>query len=154
MSFCCRGISTVLRARLFNQIEVVGEALRRRTRLLRRRIIGSYGIFPKAVFVMTGTNGTPGNNDNGHSVPQPRAEWIARRKAENTDGNFSQMRYARRGVITEEIEYVAPPEKLASESLRQDAALAGSHWNSANLRSDHAREARGRLERRRDARGY
>src|SRR5438552_16955204 len=83
MSFCCQGISTILRARLFNQIEVVGESLRRRTRLLRRRIIGSYGIFPKAVLVMTGTNGTSGNNDNGHSVPQPRAEWIARRKAEN-----------------------------------------------------------------------
>src|SRR6184192_3221425 len=122
MSFCCQGISTILRERLFNQIEVVGESLRRRTRLLRRRIIGSYGIFPKAVLVMTGTNGTSGNNDNGHSVPQPRAEWIARRKAENTDGNFSQMRYARRGVITEEIEYVARREKLASELLREEVA--------------------------------
>src|SRR5947208_2220691 len=49
-------------------------------------------------------SGTSGNNDNGHSVPQPRAEWIARRKAENTDGNYSQMRYARRGVITENID--------------------------------------------------
>src|SRR5437879_3015500 len=122
MSFCCQGISTILRARLFNQIEVVGESLRRRTRLLRRRIIGSYGIFPKAVLVMTGTNGTSGNNDNGHSVPQPRAEWIARRKAENTDGNYSQMRYARRGVITEEIEYVARREKLAPELVREEEA--------------------------------
>src|SRR3989454_8331890 len=122
MSFCCQGISTILRARLFNQIEVVGESLRRRTRLLRRRIIGSYGIFPKAVLVMTGTNGTSGNNDNGHSVPQPRAEWIARRKAENTDGNYSQMRYARRGVITEEIEYVARREKLAPELVREEVA--------------------------------
>src|SRR5204862_290533 len=68
-------------------------------------------------------SGTSGNNDNGHSVPQPRAEWIARRKAENTDGNFSQMRYARRGVITEEIEYVARREKLASELLREEVAL-------------------------------
>src|SRR5438034_3068026 len=122
MSFCCQGISTILRARLFNQIEVVGESLRRRTRLLRRRIIGSYGIFPKAVLVMTGTNGTSGNNDNGHGVPQPRAEWIARRKAENTDGNYSQMRYARRGVITEEIEYVARREKLAPELVREEVA--------------------------------
>src|SRR5436189_4928777 len=122
MSFCCQGISTILRARLFNQIEVVGESLRRRTRLLRRRIIGSYGIFPKAVLVMTGTNGTSGNNDNGHSVPQPRAEWIARRKVENTDGKYSQMRYARRGVITEEIEYVARREKLAPELVREEVA--------------------------------
>src|SRR5437667_6852197 len=122
MSFCCQGISTILRARLFNQIEVVGESLRRRTRLLRRRIIGSYGTFPKAVLVMTGTNGTLGNNDNGHSVPQPRAEWIARRKSENADGNFSQMRYARRGVITEEIEYVARRERLAPEVVREEVA--------------------------------
>src|SRR5438046_981165 len=122
MSFCCQGISTILRPRLFNQIEVVGESLRRRTRLLRRRISGSYGIFPKAVLVMTGTNGTSGNNDNGHSVPQPRAEWIARRKAENTDGNFCQNRYARSRVITEEIEYVARREKLAPELVREEEA--------------------------------
>src|SRR2546427_9902591 len=75
---------------------------------------------PKAVLVMSGT---PGNNDNGHSVPRPRAEWIESLKAENTDGNFSQMRYARRGVITEEIEYVARREKLASELLREEVAL-------------------------------
>src|SRR5438132_12351588 len=71
---------------------------------------------------MTGTNGTSGNNDNGHSVPQPRAEWIARRKAENTDGNYFQMRYARRGVIIEEIEYVARREKLAPELVREEVA--------------------------------
>ncbi len=71
---------------------------------------------------MTGTNGTLGNNDNGHSVPQPRAEWIARRKSENADGNFSQMRYARRGVITEEIEYVARRERLAPELVREEVA--------------------------------
>src|SRR5438270_12457648 len=74
---------------------------------------------PKAVLVMSGT---PGNNDNGHSVPQPRAQWIASRKAENADGNFSQMRYARSGVITEEIEYVARREKLASELVREEVA--------------------------------
>src|SRR5438876_10985425 len=119
MSFCCQGISTILRARLFNQIEVVGESLRRRTRLLRRRIIRSYGTFPKVVLVMSGT---PGNNDNGHSVPQPRAQWIASRKVENADGNFSQMRYARSGVITEEIEYVARREKLAPDLVREEVA--------------------------------
>ena len=44
-----------------------------------------------------------GNGSNGYSVPQPRAEWLARRKKENTTGNFSQMHYARQGVITEEM---------------------------------------------------
>ena len=56
-------------------------------------------------------------------VPRPRADWLARRKAQNTDGNFSQMHYARQGVITEEMEYVAgarisPPNWCAMKSRR------------------------------------
>jgi phosphomethylpyrimidine synthase len=66
---------------------------------------------------MTSTNGS-----NGHRVPRPRAEWIASRKASNTDGNFSQMRYARRGVITDEMAYVAHREKLAPELVRDEVA--------------------------------
>jgi len=61
-----------------------------------------------------------GSNGNGHGVPQPRAEWIARRKAENQDGNFSQMHYARQGVVTEEMEYVARRERLAPELVRDE----------------------------------
>ena len=49
---------------------------------------------------MTPTQGTPSNG----SVPRPRAEWIARRRAKNASGNFSQMHYARKGLITEEME--------------------------------------------------
>src|ERR1700734_3614132 len=79
---------------------------------------------------MTPTHGNSGNgipsqrnNGNGHSdVPQPRAEWIARRKDENGDGNFSQMHYARRGVITEEMTYVAEREKLSAELVRDEIA--------------------------------
>src|SRR6476620_10375247 len=66
---------------------------------------------------MTSTNGS-----NGHSVPRPRAEWIASRKSSNTDGNFSQMLYARRGVITEEMAYIAHREKLAPELVRDEVA--------------------------------
>ena len=51
---------------------------------------------------MTPSNGTPGNGSSGSGVPRPRSEWIANRKNKNSDGNFSQMRYARNGVITEE----------------------------------------------------
>jgi phosphomethylpyrimidine synthase len=61
-----------------------------------------------------------GNGNNGANLP--RAEWITRRKAENTDGNFSQMRYARRGVITEEMEYIARKEKLSPELVRDEVA--------------------------------
>ena len=76
---------------------------------------------------MAPTNGSPANgnhanNDNGHSVPRPRAEWIARRKAENDGGNFSQMHYARKGLITEEMIYVADREKISAELVRDEIA--------------------------------
>jgi len=59
-------------------------------------------------------------NRNGR--PRPRAEWIARRESENSDGNFSQMHYARKGVLTEEMEYVARREKLPAELVRDEVA--------------------------------
>src|SRR5271168_3285093 len=62
------------------------------------------------------------NGSNGHNPPQPRAEWITRRKAQNSDGNFSQMHYARKGVITQEMEYVAGREKLSAELIRDEVA--------------------------------
>ena len=65
---------------------------------------------------------TPTNGTNGQSVPKPRAEWIAGRKSKNTDGNFSQMRYARKGEITDEMAYVAHREKLAPELVRDEVA--------------------------------
>ena len=74
---------------------------------------------------MTSTNGNGkanGTGSNGHSVPQPRAEWLARRKKENATGNFSQMHYARKGVITEEMAFIAHKEKLAPELVRDEVA--------------------------------
>ena len=67
---------------------------------------------------MTSVNG----NGNGPQVPQPRAEWLARRKQENTTGNFSQMHYARQGVITEEMSFIAHKEKLTPELVRDEVA--------------------------------
>ena len=61
---------------------------------------------------------TSSNGSNGLSVPKPRAEWIANRKASNTDGNFSQMCYARKGVTTDEMAYIAHREKLTPELVR------------------------------------
>ncbi len=69
---------------------------------------------------MPSPNGNNGNGQNG--AARPRAEWIALRKSENKDGNFSQMRYARRGVVTEEMRYVAQREKLAPELVRDEVA--------------------------------
>jgi phosphomethylpyrimidine synthase len=69
-----------------------------------------------------GHNGNGHNADGNGGANRPRAEWIARRKAENTDGNFSQMHYARHGVVTDEMEYVARKEKLAPELVRDEVA--------------------------------
>src|SRR5579862_8381920 len=71
---------------------------------------------------MTSSNGNSGNGNHGYSVPKPRAEWIAERKQANTDGNFSQMHYARRGVITEEMNFIAHKEKLTPELVRDEVA--------------------------------
>ena len=71
---------------------------------------------------MPSPNGNTGNGHNGTGAARPRAEWIARRKAESADGNFSQMHYARRGVITEEMQYVAEREKISAELVRDEVA--------------------------------
>src|SRR6204780_5023154 len=67
-------------------------------------------------------NGNSGNGNNGYTVPKPRKEWIARRKKENATGNFSQMHYARQGVITEEMSFIAHKEKLTPELVRDEVA--------------------------------
>jgi phosphomethylpyrimidine synthase len=67
---------------------------------------------------MTSTNG---NGSNGY-VPQPREDWLARRKQENKTGNFSQMHYARQSVITEEMSFIAHKEKLTPELVRDEVA--------------------------------
>jgi hypothetical protein len=74
---------------------------------------------------MSASNGgsTSGANGNGlDAVLKPRAEWLAKRRAENTDGNFSQMHYARRGVMTDEMQYIAHREKIAPELVRDEVA--------------------------------
>src|SRR5271166_4578908 len=74
---------------------------------------------------MSAGNGDSINGANGNgwgTVLKPRSEWLAKRKAENTDGNFSQMHYARQGVITEEMGYIAHREKITPELVRDEVA--------------------------------
>jgi phosphomethylpyrimidine synthase len=71
---------------------------------------------------MPSPQGSNGNGHNGTAAARPRAESIARRKAGNTDGNFSQMHYARQGLITEDMQYVANREKVAAELIRDEVA--------------------------------
>ena len=50
-----------------------------------------------------------------------RQEWIARR-LENSDGNNSQMHFARKGETTEEMKYVAAREDLSPDFIRDEIA--------------------------------
>src|ERR1700736_6771926 len=69
-----------------------------------------------------------------HSTPQtdakpqlkPREEWIVRRRehaARTGDSNVSQMHFARKGLITEEMLYVAEREKVRPELIRDEVAV-------------------------------
>src|SRR5947208_6451027 len=70
----------------------------------------------------TGHKGDGHNGNNETGANRPRAEWISRRRTENHNGNFSQMHYARQGVITDEMAYVAHREKLSPELVRDEVA--------------------------------
>ena len=73
-----------------------------------------------------------GHQDNGHAtsgngyrVPTGRADWIVKRKAEAArtgDTNMSQMHFARKGLITEEMAYIALKEKISPELIRSEVA--------------------------------
>src|ERR1051326_1090506 len=66
---------------------------------------------------------------------KPREEWIVRRReqaARTGDSNVSQMHYARKGLITEEMLYVAEREKLKPELVRDEVA-AGRMIIPANI---------------------
>src|SRR6478672_6868343 len=78
-----------------------------------------------------------------HSTPQtdakpkvnPREEWIVRRReqaARTGDNNVSQMHFARKGLITEEMLYVAEREKVKPELIRDEVA-AGRMIIPANI---------------------
>ena len=48
-----------------------------------------------------------------------RSEWVAKRRGQE---NVSQMHYARQGIITEEMLYVAQRENLTPELIRDEVA--------------------------------
>ncbi|HMC31506.1 MAG TPA: phosphomethylpyrimidine synthase ThiC, partial [Candidatus Angelobacter sp.] len=82
---------------------------------------------------MSTTQSLP-NSANSQEI-SPRAEWIARRReqaARTGDGNFSQMHFARKGLITEEMLYVADRENLKPELVRDEVA-AGRMIIPANI---------------------
>ena len=77
-------------------------------------------------------DGEPGHVDlydtsgpQGHApeqgLPPLREPWIARRVARG-DANFSQMHYARRGIVTEEMAFAAAREGVDPEFVRSELA--------------------------------
>jgi phosphomethylpyrimidine synthase len=93
-----------------------------------RRIELAGGEPPLLVYDTSG----PQEADPRRGLPKRRQEWIARRKL-GADGNVSQMHYARRGVITEEMRFVALREQVDVELVRAELA-AGRAIIPANVK--------------------
>jgi phosphomethylpyrimidine synthase len=83
---------------------------------------------PIRVYDTTGPQG----HDVRTGLPKMRQPWVERRVARG-DGNFSQMHYARRGEITEEMRFVALRESVTPEFVRDEVA-AGRAIIPANIR--------------------
>jgi phosphomethylpyrimidine synthase len=86
-------------------------------------------------------NGTAVSSNSGSAtaesewIQKPRAEWIRKRREDagrKDDQNFSQMHFARQGVVTEEMEYVARRERVPAELIRDEVA-AGRMIIPANI---------------------
>jgi len=67
----------------------------------------------------------------GGELPKGRAPWVKARK-ERGDTNFSQLHYARKGMITEEMRFVALREGVSEEFVRSEIA-AGRAIIPANI---------------------
>ncbi len=74
----------------------------------------------------------PDNADPRQGLPPLRKPWLEARAA-NSDGNHSQMHYARQGVITEEMRYCALREQVEAEFVRDEVAR-GRAIIPANIR--------------------
>ena len=63
-----------------------------------------------------------------------RTEWVSARKGQ---ANVSQMHYARKGVVTEEMAYVATienlPESLVMEVVARGRMIIPANVNHTNL---------------------
>jgi phosphomethylpyrimidine synthase len=92
-----------------------------------REITLSGGEPPLRVYDTTGPDGI----DPRQGLPKRRAPWIARRLLES-DGNLSQMHYARQGRITEEMRFCALRENVTPELVRAELA-AGRAIIPANI---------------------
>ena len=90
-----------------------------------RTATGSEPNPPVTVYDTSGPYSDPAARiDLTRGLPKMRAAWIAERRVRG-DKNFSQMHYARRGIVTPEMEYVAIRENCRLEELRETYQKAG-----------------------------
>src|SRR5436190_217853 len=61
----------------------------------------------------------PQGHDVQHGLPRRRQPWIDAR-VRRGDSNFSQLHYARRGIVTEEMAFVAIRENVDPEYVRSE----------------------------------
>jgi phosphomethylpyrimidine synthase len=83
-----------------------------------RRIHLSGGEKPFDVYDTSG----PQNIDPHVGLPKLRKPWIEARMRDGDSGNRSQMHYARRGIITPEMKFVAIREAVAPDFVRDEIA--------------------------------
>src|SRR3954465_11441722 len=83
-----------------------------------RRISLSGGEKPFDVYDTSGPQG----HDPTHGLPKLRQPWIEARMKDGDSGNRSQMHYARRGIITQEMRLVAIRERMTPEFVRDEIA--------------------------------
>jgi len=63
----------------------------------------------------------PQGFDPKQGLPKRRAAWVAEREARG-DANFSQMHYARKGIATEEMQFIALRENVDVDFVRSEVA--------------------------------
>jgi phosphomethylpyrimidine synthase len=82
-----------------------------------RRVHLTNNSTPVELYDTSGSLGIPPKD----GLPKLRESWIARREARG-DKNFTQMHYARKGIITEEMHYIAAREGMEAEYVRSEVA--------------------------------
>ncbi len=92
-----------------------------------RRIHLSGGAPPLDVYDTSGPHLDSGRpevrvEDLQRGLPRLRQPWIDARLARGDDGNRSQLHYARRGIVTEEMRFVAVRENMSPEFVRDEIA--------------------------------
>ena len=62
-------------------------------------------------------------------LPKIRQEWVKKRE-QRGDKVFTQMHYAKKGVITEEMAFCAARERLEPEFVRSEVSLTACYCRS------------------------